>query len=180
MGKTDISWTKGDDGTPGRVWNPCRGCSRARQPLTQPAACPNIRPMDTNSGCTVMKRTFGLADLTPCGRPVFAKGMCEACYRRASRAAAAGRKPCLATPVAEVHVDRERLEVYLRAPQHRALGKLAAARGYRTAAQLGAELLEVAVDVTIEQATERAVKRPRRLGAPRNRVRSAPRASARR
>ena len=128
--------------------------------------------MDTNSGCTVLKRTFGQADLKPCGRPLFARGACEACYRRQRRAEQAGRKPSLATPVAEVHVDRERLEVYIRAPQHRALAKLAAARGYRTAAQLGAELLEVAVDVTLEQATGRAAKRPRR--------RSAPRASARR
>jgi protein gp37 len=28
MGKTSIEWTAGDDGTPGSVWNPVRGCSR--------------------------------------------------------------------------------------------------------------------------------------------------------
>jgi hypothetical protein len=136
--------------------------------------------MDTTTGCTVMKRTFGLADLKPCGRPIFARGACEACYRRQRRAEQAGRKPSLATPVAETHVDRERIEVYIKVPQHRALTKLAAARGYRTAAQLGAELLEVAVDVTLERATERPAKPPRRPRQPRGGVRSAPRPAARR
>lgn len=28
MGETDIEWTRGDDGAPGKVWNPTRGCSR--------------------------------------------------------------------------------------------------------------------------------------------------------
>jgi protein gp37 len=27
MGKTKIEWTRSDDGTPGRTWNPIRGCS---------------------------------------------------------------------------------------------------------------------------------------------------------
>ena len=123
-----------------------------------------------------MKRTFGEADLKQCGRPIFARGACEACYRRLRRAERAGREPSLATPVAEERVARERLEVYLRSPQHRALAKLAEARGYRTAAQLGAELLEVAIDVTLERAT----RRPRRAHAPRKPVWPAPRAPARR
>jgi protein gp37 len=28
MGDTSIEWTQGDDGTPGKTWNPVRGCSR--------------------------------------------------------------------------------------------------------------------------------------------------------
>jgi protein gp37 len=28
MGETSIQWTQNDDGSPGRVWNPTRGCSR--------------------------------------------------------------------------------------------------------------------------------------------------------
>lgn len=28
MGDTSIEWTRGDDGTPGKTWNPVRGCSR--------------------------------------------------------------------------------------------------------------------------------------------------------
>lgn len=28
MGDTSIEWTRGDDGTPGKTWNPVRGCTR--------------------------------------------------------------------------------------------------------------------------------------------------------
>src|SRR5215213_7523510 len=28
MGKTTIEWTRGDDGTPGKTWNPIRGCTK--------------------------------------------------------------------------------------------------------------------------------------------------------
>lgn len=31
MGRTSIEWTTGDDGTPGAVWNPVRGCSRVSE-----------------------------------------------------------------------------------------------------------------------------------------------------
>jgi protein gp37 len=31
MGKTKIEWTSNDDGTPGRTWNPTRGCSRVSE-----------------------------------------------------------------------------------------------------------------------------------------------------
>lgn len=31
MGETAIEWTRGDDGTPGRTWNPVRGCSRVSE-----------------------------------------------------------------------------------------------------------------------------------------------------
>lgn len=103
-------------------------------------------------GCTVLKRGADGVEWM-CGLPVFARGMCEADYRRFNRAEKAGRKPMLGTPVATTPVARTRLEVYLREPQHRVLARLARQRGYRTAAQLGAELLEVAIDVASEQAT---------------------------
>src|ERR1700692_44103 len=28
MGKTNIEWTRGPDGTPGMTWNPVRGCAK--------------------------------------------------------------------------------------------------------------------------------------------------------
>ena len=31
MGKTKISWTQGDDGSPGMTWNPITGCSRVSE-----------------------------------------------------------------------------------------------------------------------------------------------------
>lgn len=47
MGDTKISWTMGDDGTPGRTWNPIRGCSRTIAAGAAQSGCGD----QTGGGC---------------------------------------------------------------------------------------------------------------------------------
>jgi protein gp37 len=44
--RTSIEWTRADDGTPGRTWNPVTGCSR----LSEGCGLPRY-PGDKTGGC---------------------------------------------------------------------------------------------------------------------------------
>jgi hypothetical protein len=95
--------------------------------------------------CSVVKYNPKTRQRGPCGRAVWARGMCEADYRRVLRAEKSGAKPRLGSVVIEADSKkRVRVTVPIMATAFKTLGALAARQGRRLT-HVSAELLERAL-----------------------------------
>ena len=106
--------------------------------------------------CSVVKYNPKTRQRGPCGRAVWARGMCEADYRRVLRAEKSGAKPRLGYGVLEEDCkERVRVNVPILAAAFKALGALAARQGRRLT-HVSAELLERAIGEEKSRSTLKA------------------------